>query len=91
MRSAGSDSRKFEGVVPLIETVPGAQDASVNTSRSLGSAMRHGKKITYYGTMPTKCPKKYLPVKAELTSAGLGGLTETTVPAEYKAPCPRKK
>ena len=23
--------------------------------------------------------------------AGLGGLTETTVPVEYKAPCPKKK
>jgi hypothetical protein len=40
--------------------------------------------------MPTKCPKKYLPVKAELTFAGLGGLKEETVTAEYHAPCPRK-
>ena len=47
-------------------------------------------KTTYYGTMPTKCPKKFLPVKAELTFAGLGGLKEETVTAEYKAPCPRK-
>ncbi len=89
--SSGLYSKKFEAVVPLVETVPGANDASVKFIKvKTGSAMRKGRKVTYYGTMPTKCPKKYLPVKAELTFAGLGGLTETTVPAEYKAPCPRK-
>jgi hypothetical protein len=89
--SSGLFSKKFEAVVPLVETVPGAQDASVKFIKvKTGSAMKkHGKKI-YYGTMPTKCPKKFLPLKAELTFAGLGGLTETTVTAEYKAPCPRK-
>ena len=91
VNSSGLYSKKFEAVVPLVETVPGANDASVKSIKvKTGSAIRKGKKVTYYGTMPTKCPKKYLPVKAELTFAGLGGLTETTVPAEYKAPCPRK-
>jgi hypothetical protein len=55
-----------------------------------GSAMKKKGKTIYYGTMPTKCPKKFLPVKTELTFAGLGGLTQQTVTAEYKAPCPRK-
>jgi hypothetical protein len=77
--------------VPLVETVPGAQDASTqHIVVQAGSAMKsHGKTI-YYGTMPTKCPKKYLEVKAELTFAGLGGLSQVTVPVTYKAPCPRK-
>ncbi len=89
--SSGEFSKKFEGTVPLVETVPGAQDASVSFIKvKTGSAYKKGKKVTYYGTMPTSCPKKYLPVKAELTFAGLGGLKEETVTATYKAPCPRK-
>ncbi len=92
VNSSGLYSKKLEAEVPLVETVPGANDASVKSIKvKVGSAIRHGKKVTYYGTMPTKCPKKYLPVKSELTFAGLGGLTEQTVTAEYKAPCPRKK
>jgi hypothetical protein len=91
VNSSGLYSKKFEAEVPLVETVPGAQDASVKLIKvKTGSAIKKGKKTIYYGTMPTKCPKKYLPVKAELTFAGLGGLTEQTVTAEYKAPCPRK-
>ncbi|HEX9480561.1 MAG TPA: hypothetical protein VF927_00535 [Solirubrobacteraceae bacterium] len=89
--SSGLYSKKFEAVVPLVETVPGAQDASVKFIKvKTGSAIKKGRKTTYYGTMPTKCPKKFLPLKAELTFAGLGGLKEETVTAEYKAPCPRK-
>jgi hypothetical protein len=89
--SSGLFSKKFEAVVPLVETVPGAQDASVNFIKvKTGSAIKKNGKTTYYGTMPTKCPKKFLPLKAELTFAGLGGLKEETVTAEYKAPCPRK-
>jgi hypothetical protein len=91
VNSSGLYSKKFEAAVPLVETVPGANDASVKFIKvKTGSAIKKNGKAIYYGTMPTKCPKKYLPVKAELTFAGLGGLTETTVPAEYKAPCPRK-
>jgi hypothetical protein len=91
VNSSGLYSKKFEAAVPLVETVPGANDASVKFIKvKTGSARRSGHKVTYFGTMPKTCPKKYLPVKAELTFAGLGGLTETTVPAEYKAPCPRK-
>jgi hypothetical protein len=89
--SSGLFSKKFEAVVPLVETVPGAQDASVKSINvKTGSAIRKGKKVIYYGTMPNKCPKKYLPVKTELTFAGLGGLTQQTVTKEYHAPCPRK-
>jgi hypothetical protein len=89
--ASGLFSKKFEAEVPLVETVPGAQDASVSFIKvKSGSAIKKGGKTTYYGTLPTKCPKKYLPVKTELTFAGLGGLTEQVVTKEYHAPCPRK-
>ncbi len=91
VNSSGLYSKKLEAEVPLVETVPGAQDASVKFIKvKAGSAYKKGGKVTYYGTMPTKCPKKYLPIKTELTFAGLGGLTQQTVTAEYHAPCPRK-
>jgi hypothetical protein len=90
--ASGLFSKELEAEVPLVETVPGAQDASVKFIKvKAGSAIKKGGKTTYYGTLPTKCPKKYLPVKTELTFAGLGGLKEETVTAEYHAPCPRKK
>ena len=89
--SSGLYSKKLISEVPLVETVPGAQDASVKSIKvKVGSAFRsHGKTI-YYGRMPKRCPKKYLPVKTELTFAGLGGLTQQTVTKLYRAPCPRK-
>ncbi len=89
--AGGAFSHELTTVVPLVETVPGAQDASVKAIKvKVGSAVKsHGKTI-YYGRMPTKCPKHYLPIKTELTFAGLGGLTQTTVTKEYHAPCPKK-
>jgi len=55
--SSGLYSKKFEAVVPLVETVPGAQDASVKFIKvKTGSAIKKGGKTTI-GTMPTKCPK----------------------------------
>ncbi|HEX4438294.1 MAG TPA: hypothetical protein VH061_16030 [Solirubrobacteraceae bacterium] len=90
--ASGLFSKELQAEVPLVETVPGAQDASVKVIKvKAGSAIKKGGKTLYYGTLPTSCPKKYLPVKTELTFAGLGGLKEETVTAEYHAPCPRKK
>jgi hypothetical protein len=90
--ASGLFSKEFLAEVPLVETVPGAQDASVEFIKvKTGSAVKQGGKVHYYGTVPTTCPKKYLPIKAELTFAALGGLAEQTVPVEYHAPCPRKK
>jgi hypothetical protein len=89
--ASGLYSKELEAEVPLVETVPGAQDASVKYIKvKAGSAIKKNGKMQYYGTLPKSCPKKYLPVKTELTFAGLGGLTETTVTKEYHAPCPRK-
>ena len=79
--------------VPLVETVPGAQDASAEKiTVQAGSAIRKGKKVTYYGRIPQKgqCPKGGFKIKAEMMFAGLGGLTPVTVPASYRAPCPRR-
>jgi hypothetical protein len=78
--------------VPLIATVPGAAFAS--TARivaKIGSAVKKNGKTLYYGTMPTKCPKHHLTIKAELTFAENGNeATPETVPVSYNAPCPRK-
>ena len=88
--ASGLYAKEFIAAVPLVETVPGAQDASVHSiTVKLGSAIKkHGKTI-YYGRVPTHC-KGGLPAKTELTFAGLGGLTQTTVTKTIKLPCPRK-
>ncbi len=89
----GSGGFGPEGVVqvPLVETVPGAPDASVEKIvTKLGSAIKKNGKTIYYGTVPRKCPKGGFPFKVELTFAGLGGLAQQTVPVNSKAPCPKK-
>ncbi len=90
-KSSGLFSEEFIGEVPLVETVPGAPDASTERiSVKVGSAIKKGGKTIYYGTVPKTCPKGGFPFKAELLFAGLGGLTPQTVPVEYKVPCPKK-
>jgi hypothetical protein len=77
--------------VPLVETVPGAPDASTQSINvTVGAAYKKGKKTVYYGTVPKKCPKGGFPIKSELFFAGLGGLSPQTVTTTYKAPCPKK-
>lgn len=89
--SGGLFSTKLESEVPLVETVPGAQDASVKTIKvKVGSAIRVKGKPIYYGRLPPTCPLGYLPVKTELMFAGLGGLAKQTVTVAYRAPCPRR-
>jgi hypothetical protein len=89
--AGGLFGKKLESEVPLVETVPGAQDASVKTIKiKVGSAIRVNGKPVFYGRLPASCPHKYLPVKTELMFAGLGGLPQQTVTVEYKAPCPRR-
>ena len=74
------------GEIPLIETVPGALDASFQEGTiEAGAAFKHGKKTVSYITMPTKCPKSGLPVKEEMSFLG-GAHAE----ASSKMPCPRK-
>jgi hypothetical protein len=74
------------GEVPLIESVPGALDASAEEATiRVGAAYKQGKKTISYVTVPKKCPKGGLPTKVELSFLG-GATTE----ASYKMPCPRK-
>ena len=88
---AGGFGPKLIAQVPLVETVPGAPDASVlKINVKVGSAMRRHGKAVYYGTMPKRCPKHFLLGKSELTFAGLGGLSQVTVPVTYRAKCPRR-
>jgi hypothetical protein len=89
--ASGLFSKELIAEVPLVETVPGAQDASVKTiSVTVGSAIRKNGKTIYYGRVPKKCPSGGFPAMAELTFAGLGGLTQTTVTKTLKVPCPRR-
>jgi hypothetical protein len=77
--------------VPLVESLPGAPDASVVSIKvKVGSAMKQHGKTVYYGTMPTKCPKGGFPVKTELMFEAEDGFPVQTVTKTYNAPCPRK-
>jgi hypothetical protein len=74
------------GEVPLIETVPGAPDASFEEGTiSVGAAHKQGKRTISYITMPKTCPTGGFPVKVEMSF--LGG---ATAEASYKMPCPQK-
>jgi hypothetical protein len=77
----------FTGEVPLVESVPGALDASVEYIKvKVGAAFKHGKKLISYATAPSTCPKsRSFPVKVELSF-----LSGETAPAEYRVPCPKR-
>jgi hypothetical protein len=90
LAGAGGKGPELISQVPLVETVPGAPDASVQRINiKVGAAMRQGKHVIYYGTVPRTCPKGGFTVRTALTFAGLAGLTQQTVTAQYTAPCPR--
>jgi len=92
VKAADPFSQELIGEVPLVETVPGAQDASVHRiSVKVGSAYRRGGRTIYYGRLPNSCPAGGFQIKTELRFAGLGGLSPQTVTVTYKAPCPAKK
>jgi hypothetical protein len=87
---------ELKTTVPAIATVPGAPLASTKTINiKVGAAIKKGKKLLSYGTLPKSCPKGGFPVKSELIFGGsYGGEREFGIPAEtvpvtYKAPCPK--
>jgi hypothetical protein len=85
---------KYVTEVPLVETVPGAPDASTESINvTAGSAYKKNGKAVYYGTMPKKCPKGGYSLKSELIFANLAALpvraAGEVVTSTYKAPCPR--
>jgi hypothetical protein len=72
--------------VPLVETAPGADDASVISFKAkVGTAYKRGKKTVSYLTQPKKCPKGGFPVKMELKFMS-GEITTVS----YKTPCPKR-
>jgi len=87
----GLFDEEFLGEIPLVETVPGAPDASAESiTVTIGAAIvAHGKTL-YYGKVPLTCPRGGYPVKAELTFAALGGLPAQTVTTSLKVPCPKR-
>ncbi len=79
--------------VPLVESVPGALDASTERiSVTTGAAYKKGKNTVYYITVPKKCPKGGFPLKAVMEFGNIGNPREPGEKAEasYKAPCPKK-
>ncbi len=84
--SAPGSGPVFKGVVPLVETVPGAPFGSVEFIKvKTGAAFMQGKKLVSYGTIPKTCPKGGFPVKAELKFYSGESVTVTAKP-----PCPKK-
>lgn len=82
---------KLVAEVPLVETVPGAPDASVESINvTLGAAYRKNGKPVYYGTVPKTCPRGGFPVRSVLTFAENGEISRpVSVTAYFKAPCPK--
>ncbi|HXP36670.1 MAG TPA: hypothetical protein VN817_02790 [Solirubrobacteraceae bacterium] len=87
---------ELKSTVPAIATVPGAPLASTkNINIKVGAAIKKGKKLISYGTLPNKCPKGGFPVKAELIFGGSYGgerefgIAAETVTKEFKTPCPK--
>ena len=75
-----------EAEVPLIETVPGALDASAKEINvKVGAAFKKGKKVTSYITVPKKCPAGGFPLKVVMGFYG-GATAEAT----SKEPCPKR-
>jgi len=84
---------KLVAAVPLIESVPGALDASAEAINvKVGAAYKQGKKTVYYGTMPKKCPKGGFPLKAIMEFGNVNNpqVRGETAEASYKAPCPKR-
>jgi hypothetical protein len=72
--------------VPLVETVPGANDASILSFKiKVGAAYKRGKKTISYFTVPKKCPKEGFAIKTEL-----GFESGETVTIPQREPCPKR-
>jgi hypothetical protein len=73
--------------LPLVETVPGADDASIlSFTVKVGAAYRRGRKTVSYITLPRQCPKGGAPLKAELKF-----MSGETVTIAYRQPCPKHR
>jgi hypothetical protein len=89
VNSSGLYGKNLIAEVPLVETVPGANDASITSmSFKIGSAFTSRGSTIYYYRLPKACPKGGLASKLELRFAGVGGLEPRTVSTRYNMPCP---
>ena len=79
------------GAPAAVSSIAAAEEAAIKIrwERTAGSAIRKNGKTIYYGRVPKTCPKGGFPGKAELTFAGLGGLTQQTVTKTLTVPCPK--
>jgi hypothetical protein len=76
---------EFSAQIPLIETVPGALDASfIEGGLNVGAAYRRGRKTISYITLPRKCTPGGWPAKLELRFYG-----GASARASFSMPCPR--
>jgi hypothetical protein len=76
--------------MPLVETVPGGLDGSMNSlALRLGSGVvaKHGTKFSLH--MPAKCPRGGLRFRLAVEFAPVAGLPAQTAAASYGTPCPR--
>jgi hypothetical protein len=72
--------------VPLVETVPGGDDASILSFKvRVGAAYRRAKKTFSYLTLPRSCPAGGAPLKAEMKF-----MSGETVTVSYRQPCPKR-
>jgi hypothetical protein len=77
---------EFYGEVPLIETVPGALDASFDEGTiGVGAAYRQGKQTISYLTLPKRCPQGGF--QAKVQASFFGGATAEALDV---IPCPRR-
>ena len=88
----GGFGPEFAAEIPLVETVPGAPDASVESiAVTLGAAIRRHGKPVYYGTVPRTCPRGGFRVTSEFTFAQNGDPSmPETVKVPFRAPCPKR-
>jgi hypothetical protein len=87
LRAAAPFGPELAVEVPLIETVPGGNDASVTSFRvKVGAAYRQGRRMVSYITTPTKCPRHGFPMKLELHF-----LSGETVTVTDVVPCPGRR
>jgi hypothetical protein len=71
--------------IPLVETVPGADDASIlSFTVTVGAAYRKSGRTISYLTLPHRCPRGGAPIRADLKF-----LSGETVTIAYNQPCPR--
>jgi hypothetical protein len=71
--------------IPLVETLPGADDASVLSFKvRVGAAYRKAGRTVSYITLPKRCPRGGFPVKAEMQF-----MNGETVTVAYKQVCPK--